>query len=225
MSAVSPDVIDALRRYDTPTLANAVESFDRRPHDAGFASLDIRCMFPDLPPLVGFAATATIRSRGKASERNLEALYEHVAAVRAPRVAVVQDLDQPPAHGALWGEVQSNIFKRLGCDGAITDGCVRDLDEVHGLGFHLFARGPCVSHAYVRVEQTAVEVDVGGLRVQPNDLIHADKHGVLLIPLDIAGALPAAADALIARERELIKWVRSPGFSARAIAEKRRIEH
>jgi 4-hydroxy-4-methyl-2-oxoglutarate aldolase len=218
---VTSDVLEALRRYDTPTLSNAVESFDRRPRDAGFASLEIRCMFPDLPPLVGFAATATIRSRGPARERNLSALYEHVEAVPPPRVVVVQDLDQPPAHGALWGEVQCNIFKRLDCGGAVTDGCVRDLAEVRQLEFCLFARGPCVSHAYVGVEATGVEVEVGGLRVQPHDLVHADQHGVLLIPTDIAAELPAAADALLAREQALIGWVRSPEFSARRIAEMR----
>lgn len=144
-------VLEALRRYDTPTLSNAVEAFDIRPRDEGFASIEIGCLFPDLGPMVGYAATATIRARGQGSE-DQSPLWAHVQSVPGPRVVVVQDLDDPPAHGALWGEVNANLFKALGCAGVVTDGCVRDLKEVRELGFHFFARGPGVSHAYVRVE-------------------------------------------------------------------------
>jgi regulator of RNase E activity RraA len=224
-NSLDRDLLEALRRYDTPTLSNAIESFDRRPRDVGFASHQIRCMFPDLPPMVGYAATATIRSRGPAGDGNQEALYEHAQSMPAPRVVVVQDLDDPPAHGALWGEVQSTIFKALGCAGTVTDGCVRDLKEVRQMGFQLFARAACVSHAYVRVEETALEVTVGGLAVRPGDLIHADQHGVLLIPLEIAADLPAAADSVIRREQELIGWVRSADFEPSRLASRRRIQH
>lgn len=208
---LDPAVLEALRRYDSPTLSNAIETFNVRPYDTGYASQDVRCMFPDLGVMVGYAATAVIRARGKGTD-NREPLWAHVQSVPAPRVVVVQDLDDPPAHGAMWGEVQSNLFTALGCAGVVTDGSVRDLDEARAIGFHFFARGPGVSHAYVRVEGSGDPVTVGGLTIRPHDLIHADKHGVLLVPREIAAELPAAADKLIAAEQEFIGWLRSPGF-------------
>ena len=206
-------------------MSNAVETFDIRPRDQGFASGAVKCMFPAMEPLVGYAATATIRALGAVTAGNHAVLYEHVQEVPGPRVVVVQDLDDPPGAGALWGEVQSNIFKALGCAGCVTDGCVRDLEEVRRLGFHFFAGSVGVSHAYVRVESAGTPVTVGGLEVSPGDLLHGDRHGVLLIPHQIAAELPEAADKLIAREQELIRWVQSPDFSYDRLAEMRKIRH
>ena len=221
---ITPDVLEALRRYDSPTLSNAIETFDIRPRDEGFANLDIRCLFPELGVMVGFAATATIRARGRGHDDQSK-LWAHVRTQPAPRVVVVKDLDEPPAHGSLWGEVNASIFKALGCAGCVTDGCVRDLSEVRAMGFHFFARGAGVSHAYVRVESTGDVVDIGDLRIAPGDLVHADQHGVLLIPKEIAAELPAAADRVIEREQTLLKWVRSPEFDADKLAEMRRVRH
>lgn len=218
------DVLEALRRYDTPTMANAIETFDIRPRDTGFASHEVRCMFPELGPMVGYAATATIRARGVGPDEQ-SPLWAHVESVPGPRVVVVQDLDDPPAHGSLWGEVNANVFHALGCLGVVTDGCVRDLKEARELGFHFFARAAGVSHAYVRVESAGVPVTVGGLDVKPGDLLHADQHGVLLIPLEIAAELPAAADRLIEREQTFIRWLRSPDFDAARLAEMRSVKH
>lgn len=217
-------VLEALRRYDTPTMANAIETFDIRPRDEGFASIEVRCMFPELGPMVGYAATATIRARGRGPD-DQSPLWAHVQTVPGPRVVVVQDLDEPAAHGSLWGEVNANVFTALGCVGAITDGSVRDLKEVRELGFHFFARGAGVSHAYVRVESAGEPVTIGGLRVAPGDLIHADQHGVLLIPAEIAAELPAAADRIVEREQTFIRWLRSPDFDPARLAEMRRVRH
>ena len=218
------EVLEALRRYDTPTLANAIEEFDVRPRDEGFANIDVRCMFPELGVMVGYAATATIRARGRA-QGDQAALWSHVRSCPAPRVVVVQDLDDPPAHGALWGEVNASVFQGLGCVGAVTDGSVRDLDEVRGIGFHFFARGAGVSHAYVRIESVGEPVRVGGLVIAPGDLIHADQHGVLLVPHEIAAELPAAADRVIEREQTFLLWVRSADFDPERLAEMRRARH
>jgi 4-hydroxy-4-methyl-2-oxoglutarate aldolase len=218
------EIVEALRRYDTPTLANAIEELDVRPRDEGFANLDVRCMFPELGVMVGYAATATIRARGP-GHGDQSALWSQVRSVPAPRVVVVQDLDQPPAHGALWGEVNASVFLALGCVGAVTDGSVRDLDEVRGMGFHFFARGAGVSHAYVRVESVGEPVTVGGLEMRPGDLVHADQHGVLLVPKDIAGELPAAADRVIEREQTFLRWGRSAAFDPDRLAEMRRVRH
>ena len=136
------DIVEALRRYDSPTLANAIETFDLRSRDIGFADSRIRCMFPELGRMVGFAATATIVARGAASSdwvgAGNEGLYAHARTIRTPRVVVVKDLDDPPVHGSLWGEVHATIFGALGCVGCVTDGAVRDLDEARAMRFHFW---------------------------------------------------------------------------------------
>ena len=225
---LSQDVLDALKRYDSPTLANAIETFDVRPRDQGFASMDVRCMFPELGVMVGYAATATLRARGRPEQGGADrspSLWALVRSLPAPRVVVIQDLDDPPGHGAFWGEVQSTIYKALGCAGTVTDGCVRDLAEVRAMGFQFFARGACVSHAYVRLESVGEPVEVGGLTVHPGDLLHADQHGVLLVPKEVAVDLAGAADSVIEREQRFISWVRSPEFDADRLAEMRGVRH
>jgi regulator of RNase E activity RraA len=218
-------LLQALARYDSPTLANAIETFDIQPRDVGFADSRVRCMFPELGRMVGYAATATIVARGEPRDdwagAGNDALYAHARTIPAPRIVVVQDLDDPPAHGSLWGEVHATIFGALGCVGAVTDGAVRDLDEARGMGFHFFAAGPSVSHAYVRVETVGEPVEIGGLSVAPGDLLHADQHGVLRIPPEIAAELPAAADRVIEREQALLRWVRSDEFDPDRLAEMR----
>src|SRR5689334_12307404 len=122
-------ILDTLRLYDSCTLSNAIERFDVRPRDTGYMSTDVRCIFPDLPVLVGYAATVTIRARGDVARRPDDPLWRHVVSLPGPRVVVVQDLDDPPGAGAFWGEVMSTIFLALGCEGTVTNGCVRDLQE------------------------------------------------------------------------------------------------
>jgi regulator of RNase E activity RraA len=219
------DIVEALGRYDAPTLANAIETFDLRPRDVGFADSRIRCMFPELGRMVGYAATATIVARGApgpdwAGAGN-EALYAHALTIPAPLIVVVKDLDNPPARGSLWGEGHATIFGALGCLGCVTDGSVRDLDEARAMGFHFFASGPSVSHAYVRVQAVGEPIEVGGLLVAPGDLLHADQHGVLKIPPEIASGLPAAADRVIESERTLLRWVRSDEFDPDRLVEMR----
>ncbi len=121
---LDPSVLEALKRFDSPTLSNAIETFAIRPRDEGYMSMDIRCMFPELGPMVGYAATATIRARGPV-QGDQTPLYQHVRDVPGPRVVVVQDLDDPPGCGSLWGEVNATIFGALGCAGCVTDGCDR----------------------------------------------------------------------------------------------------
>ena len=224
-AALDPAILEALKRFDSPTLSNAIETFDIRPRDEGYMSMGIRCFFPELGPMVGYAATGTIRARGRPARQDQTALYQHVREVPGPRVVVVEDLDEPPGHGSLWGEVNATIFGALGCAGCVTNGCVRDLKEARAMGFHFFAGGPGVSHAYVRVESAGQPVRVGGLLVRPTDLIHADQHGVLLIPREIAGELPAAAERVVEAEQSLLTWVRSSEFDADELIQRRRVKH
>jgi regulator of RNase E activity RraA len=215
--------LEALRRFDTPTLANAIETFALRPFTAGYMSPAIRSIFPDLPRIVGYAVTAKITASTPyaADGPSNDALYAHVRACPAPRIVVVQDLDAPNCCGCLWGEVNSSIFAALDCEGVVTNGIVRDLPEVKAIGFRFFASDVGVSHAYVRICEVGCDVQVGGLTVRPGDLLHADMHGVLTIPAEIAAQLPAAADAIVAREQRLLAWVRSPAFDPERITEQR----
>ena len=207
--------LEALRRYNTPTISNAIEVFNVRPRHLGFLPHRIRCLLPDLGPRVGYAVTSQTRaSYPSREEADLTADYlRYVAAQPGPKIAVGQDLDDPPGLGAQFGEVNATIHRRLGCVAHITDGCPRDLDEVHALGFGLFGLDPCVSHAYVRLVGFGRPVALAGVEIRPGDLIHADKHGVCIIPLEIAPRLAAACAQVEELERPLLELCRSGDFS------------
>ena len=206
--------LNALRALSTPTVANAIELFDVRARNQGFMSPEIRCLFPDLGVMVGHAVTARFAARHPATRP--AARYEswkYILEIPEPRIVVLQDVDEPPGVGAFFGEVMATIHQRLGCIGAVTNGHVRDLDEVHPLGFHFFAGGVCVSHAYVHLVEFGQPVTVGGLVVHSGDVIHADKHGALVIPKEIASEVPAAAARVAEREQRILAHCRSPQFS------------
>lgn len=218
---LSPAVLRALQTLSTPTVANAIETFNIRPRNQGFMDASMRCMLPSLGVMVGYAVTAKIRAAeppapGAAVPRRR--MWEYILSIPEPRVVVIQDLDDPPV-GSFWGEVNANIHRALGCVGAVTNGGVRDLDEVEQLGFHLFASQVHVSHAYVHVVEIGTPVEVGGLTVHPGDLLHGDKHGVIQIPLEIAPELFRAAKEVEARERRIIEVCQSPDFSIEKLSE------
>src|SRR6202022_85705 len=205
--------LERLRRYDTCTVANAIETFDVRPRTAGYASPVIRCIFPQLDVMVGYAVTARARANTPGDgSYSRHGWWDAIVAAPGPRVAVIQDLAEPPG-GAFWGEVQANIHRALGCVGAVTNGGVRDLLEVEPLGFQYFAGSVMVSHAYVHMVDFGTPVTIGGLEIRPGDLIHADRHGVQVIPQEIARAIPDAAEKIIAQERKIISLCQSPGFA------------
>ncbi|HEX2575176.1 MAG TPA: RraA family protein [Aquihabitans sp.] len=221
-----PDLLERLRRYDTPTLANSLGGLTDRPQNEGFTRPPVHSIFPSMPPMVGYAVTLTIRSETPHTSTDPAApmapLYEAVQQVPGPRIVVVQDLDC--GAGCLWGEVNSSICLALGCEGVVTDGLVRDLPDVEALGFRYLARGVGVARAYVEVVDTGIPVEVGGVRFTSGDLVHADRHGALVIPHDAAEALPAAAEVTIAKERRMLDWVRSADFDPADIPA-RRIQH
>jgi len=217
---LSPERLAELRRYTTPTVANAIETFELRPRTAGFMSSQIRCLFPDLGAMVGYAYTATCRASTAPPETATAlrlASWRALEAVPAPRVMVIQDLDDPAGVGAYWGDVQSNIHRALGCVGAVTNGSVRDLDEVHALGFHFFAGSVSVSHAYVHLVEIGNPVVVGGLTVRPGDLLHGDQHGVIAVPLEAAGRIAEGVEKVDRVERQVISYCQSPGFSRQGL--------
>ena len=214
---LSQEELAALRRYDTPTVANAIETFNVRPRNVGFLRPEIRCVFPELGVMVGYAVTARVRAaqppaRNEKTVSNFD-WWDFLVKTPAPRVVVIEDLDKPAPVGVFWGEVQANIHNALGCAGTVTNGGVRDLNEVGPLGFHFFAQHVIVSHAYVRMVEFGAPVQVGGLLIQTGDLIHADRHGVQVVPLGVAREAPAAVDKITARERRIIDYCQSPEFT------------
>jgi regulator of RNase E activity RraA len=211
---LTTELLDELKQFNTPTISNAIEIFNIRQRHLGFLPHTIRCLFPDLGPIVGYAVTSQTRAAYSAEKApDLTADYlRYVASQPGPKIAVGQDLDEPPGLGAQFGEVNATIHKKLGCVGHITDGCPRDLDEVHDLGFQFFGLNPCVSHAYVRLVGFGKPVKIAGVEVAPGDLIHADKHGVCIIPLEIAPKLAEACREVERLERPLLELCRSDKF-------------
>ena len=219
MGPLSKEEIEALRAWPTPAICNAIETFNVKPRNQGFM-LGTKCIFPDLGPMVGYACTATMLADLPPREKDrgaAQAHWDNILSTPEPRVAVIQDLDQPRCIGSLWGEVNANIHRALGCLGVVTDGGVRDLDEVHELGFHFFAADVIPSHAYVHIVDSGTPVKVGGLVINNGDLIHADKHGIVVIPYEIAREVPAACQKVEDRERRIINFCKSPDFDVEAL--------
>lgn len=198
--------LEALLRFSSPTIANAIETFQVRPRLEGVTDPRIRCLFPGLGPVVGYACTATIISAEPASNPRRVSrrdYWEYVRSFPGPRLSVVQDLSPTPG-GAYWGEVNSSLHKALGSQGVITDGTVRDLDEVERLGFHLFASGVQVSHGHAHLEDFNQPVKVFGMDVLSGDLVHADQHGAVVIPHEIAREVAQAAQRVDLSEKPML---------------------
>lgn len=211
---LSAEQIEALKRYNTPTISNAIEAFNVRDRHIGFLPHEIRCLLPELGPMVGYAVTS-ITQAAKPSERSEDMTADYlryVASMPGPKVAVGMDLDNPPGLGAQFGEVNATIHQKLGCVGHVTNGCPRDLDEVQALGFHLFGLNPCVSHAYVRLAGFGNPVQLGACEIRTGDLIHADKHGVCIIPVEVAEQVVEACQQVERMEKPLLDECRRQDF-------------
>ena len=221
--------LEALRAFDTPTICNALEIVAPARRATGFNRRPLIAAFPEMKPVVGFARTAIIRSREPHPRGREEATelrlgyYAHIAAEPLPSIAVIQDIDAPDqGFGAFWGEVQTNVHKGLGCAGVVTDGSVRDLDAM-AADFFVLAGSVMPSHAYVHLVDFGGTVSVVGMTVSPNDVIHADRHGAVVVPAEAVKQIPAAVDLLTRREKVIIDAAKAPGFSVdrlrRAFAE------
>ncbi len=211
-----------LRSIDTPTVCNLIEIVAPERRGGGYTVQHLHCPFPDLPPMVGFAKTVTIRAKdavplGQAGymQKRLDYL-NYVAAAPSPGIVVIEDLDDPVGYGAFWGEVQSNVHKALGCLGTITNGSIRDIPQI-AAGFQMLAGSIVPSHAYVHVVDFALDVTIHGMAVKSGDLIHADRHGAVVVPPDKIDAMQGAAEGLSAREAKIIAAARSPGVTVEQI--------
>jgi regulator of RNase E activity RraA len=209
-----------LQSIDTPTVCNLIEIVAPERRGAGYTASYLHCPFPELPPMVGFAKTVTIRSRDPVSgpsymQKRMDYL-DYVAAAPRPSVVVIEDKDNPPGYGAFWGEVQTNVHKALGCLGTVTNGSIRDIAAVAG-GFQMLAGSIAPSHAYVHIIEFDLPVTVHSMAVKSGDLVHADRHGAVVVPAEKIDAMQAALDDLIKQEARIIAAARAPGATVETI--------
>jgi 4-hydroxy-4-methyl-2-oxoglutarate aldolase len=212
MTEISHTTLETLRQYDTPTICNVIELFDVRPRAEGYMDRSIKAAYPNLPPMVGFAATATCRTAVKPSTSSaytaLPDQVEQFDTLSGSAVVVFQDLDGADA-AATFGEIMCSTYKAFGAVGLITNGPGRDLGQVRALEFPVFINGAVCSHGYIHILDTLVPVQVGGLTVYPDDLLHGDCNGITTIPLEIASSVADACAEYIAAEQNMLDVIHS----------------
>jgi regulator of RNase E activity RraA len=214
--------LETLRQWDTPTICNGLEVVVPERRATGFTVKHMQCLDPKLKPICGFARTAMIRALTPATQSAVEgremraAYYAYVGRADGPTVTIIQDLDPNPGFGAFWGEVNTAIHKGLGSQGCVTNGSFRDLDD-SAPGFQLLGGKVGPSHAHVHLVEYGSEVNVFGMAVKNNDIIHADQHGAVVIPAEAVTKLPAAIDMLIRREAVILGVARGEGFTAEVL--------
>ncbi len=209
--------LELLRQFDTCTLSNAIEVLNIRLRNEGFVAGTATCRFPNLPPVLGYAVTGKVRASktpvtGRCYGEHIQ-WWRYVAGTPSPRIIVIQDADQPPGFGALFGEVHARISRALGCVAYVTNGAVRDVTAIETMGFQLFSGSLAISHAYAHVVEFGEPVEIGGLRISAGDLLHGDLHGIQSIPAGYAKRLIRIARALIDKEQELFRLCESDGFN------------
>jgi 4-hydroxy-4-methyl-2-oxoglutarate aldolase len=208
---ISPETLRRLASIDTPTICNVIELFAVRPQNQGYTDQRIRAAFPELPPMVGFAATSSFRSAAPPDASSGYATFdrqiEHLAGLPRPSVVVVQDLDDPPV-AAAFGEVLCSSYAAFGSAGLVTSGSGRDLAQVRAMEFAVFIGSTIGAHGYPNVMYLGQPVRVGGLMVHEGDLLHGDADGVTSIPPEIAADVPDAAAEYAAAEHFVIDYAR-----------------
>ena len=213
----------ALRQIDSCMVANAIETFHVRLRNTGFTNAQVRCIFEDQPPMVGYAVTGRLRSgeppiRG-GTYRDRSDLWNTILQYPEPRILVLQDMDDEPGRGAFMGHVHASILKAVGCIGYVTNGAVRELPGVRAAGIQLFAGSVVVSHAYAHIFEVNAPITIGGMDVHPGTLLHGDRHGVVNVPRDIAAEIPEVAHRLRKAEQKVIDFCQSKSFSVEGLSE------
>lgn len=212
--------LDELRGIDTATITNAMDVFDSDRDTVGYeySSLELRCLFPDLPPMVGYAITCTGDStspRAAGRKSRLRELYEAVRDASGPTVVVCQNIGPDRLRSNHFGDVMATTFQRLGAVGAVTDGGIRDLAGVleRAPGFQMFAPGAVPSGGIAYIVDIGITVSVCGMTIAPGDLLHGDANGLVAIPAAIAPQVPEKARAVLEKERDRVDFIKSPGYS------------
>ncbi len=214
VATLSFEQISALCRIDSPTISNAIERFKVRPRVSGYVGYDIRCIFPELPPTVGYAVTCTVDSTTEGRQGiGFQRLYDLLTNAPKPAIVVMQDVGPDRLHSCHAGEIMSTTMKRLGAVGILTDGGLRDVREVRVLGgFQYFCAGLVVSHGNPICVSVGEDVTISGMRVRMGDLLHGDVNGVVHIPDECAGQVADAAYRVWAEEGETLRRIASPEF-------------
>jgi 4-hydroxy-4-methyl-2-oxoglutarate aldolase len=220
---ISPQTLAKLAKFDTPTICNIIELFDVRPRNIGFMDARIVAAFPEMPPMVGFAATATFHASAPPRHGDvylsLDRQVEHFAELSGPAIVVFQDLDSPVV-AATFGEIMCTTYQSFGAVGLITSGAGRDLDQVRKIGFPVFTNGAICSHGYSSIPQIHIPVHVGGIAIYPDDLLHGDCNGVTTIPKDIATEVADIGDEYIAAEMLIIEAMREQHGNLKLLRER-----
>lgn len=214
---MTPSLLSLLRKVDTPTVCNAIEVAQGKRGFDRFTRGTMLCSAPDEPAIVGYARTAKIAAVHPPTEppevikSRRMAYYKYMAEGPDPSVAVIEDLDYPDCIGAYWGEINTTVHKGFGMSGVVTNGVMRDLGDLPE-GFPVVAGSVGPSHGFVHVREIDTQVSVFGLMVNPGELIHADRHGALVVPGDVVEQLEAAIQKLLTTERIILDPARQPGF-------------
>ena len=217
MANTDTELIAFLKSVDTATLANAAELLNLRPRSEGYASLDLKCLFPDFGPMVGYAVTAQVETVTLGAPKSEEAfveLFEAVERSPKPAVVVLQEIGGDRDRATHAGEIMASIFTRLGAIGLVSDCGVRDLTAVRKLGFHYFARGAVASHAHYRIVRSSVPVEIEGMTIRPGDMLHGDENGLITVPEPGRERLPELVEAILSKERALLEFVGGSEFTA-----------
>lgn len=212
---------DLLKKHDTPTVCNVIELFDIRPRNTGYMDESIQACFPEMPPMVGYASTATFRSAAPAGSEaygSLKGQVESFELYDLPSVVVFQDLDVPVV-AATFGELMCTTYKRFGAAGLITTGTGRDLDQVGAIDFPAFTSGTTCAHGYCHMPTIQVPIEVGGLAVNPGDLLHGDCNGVTSIPHEIASEVAQLCDPFMEAEAILLDYLKGDNLTPDGFAE------
>ncbi|MBB31419.1 MAG: dimethylmenaquinone methyltransferase [Gemmatimonadetes bacterium] len=222
---LSQEDLDLLRKYDTPTICNVIEIFEVRPRNEGYMDSRIKACFPEMPPMVGYASTATYRSDAPPGAGDVySSIDKQVSAfegIPGPPVVVFQDLDDPSV-AATFGEVMCTTYKTFGAVGLVTSGTARDLDQVREIGFPAFSNGAICAHAYCHTISIHVPVRVGGITVKPGELLHGDCNGVTTIPNEIASAVAQACAEYVEAEEIVLEHLKSGSATPDTLGNARR---
>jgi regulator of RNase E activity RraA len=215
VSPISGEDFAFLAGVDSPTIANAIEPFKVRDRTEGFIGGVVRSLFPEKPPMVGVALTVTMTNTPGplAGRERWWQMYEALAEIPAPSVLVVQDVSGAPSRCAYAGEVMATLAMRLGAVGMVTDGGLRDIEEVRALGFQYFARYVVVAHGNFDIVDIGIPVTLDGQEVQTGDILHGDANGIVIVPREVLPGLPEAVREVRERERATMDYIKSAEYS------------
>lgn len=214
--------IQELCKFTSPIVYDAIEKFNLRSRTAGYTDSTIKAITPELGAVCGYARTGKITGSLPQCEGDntlpIEKVWKYAGSLPKPGIMVVEDTDPGAKLACAWGDYSASVFGAMGCVGCVTNGCVRDVDEVRALGFHMFASSKIVGHAYNRYISINTPVTIGGLIINPGDLIHADQHGVGIIPAEIPlDELIAKAKECVAADDRVVSYCKSPNFSVEGL--------